>query len=52
MTKKAAAKKTDTVSKALKAALNRRDTQFSVDGKTYRIAKDAGIIRVKSGGKS
>lgn len=34
---------------ALKAAVNRGDSQFSVNGKTYRIAKDAGIIEVRRG---
>lgn len=41
-----AAKKRRTTEE-MKKAINRRDKYFTVDGTTYRIEKDAGIVRVK-----
>ena len=50
MTKKKPEKKSgkldDDTLKALNAALNRRDSHFTVNGQTYRIAEDVGIIKV------
>lgn len=39
------------VTKALKTALRKGDSHFSANGKTYKIAKDAGIIEVSKGKK-